>query len=480
MAVGQRIATSEISKKSKDYDDMMNYWQLVSDLVGGLNTMKAKTVEYLPKMPAEGDANYSFRLQIAKFTNVYRDIVETLSSKPFEIPIVVDEANTQLTDWCEDVDGSGNDLTTFAMDMFFNGINAAIDWIFVDYVATDTTKVISVADAEKIGNRPYWTHCLATNAWDVRTRVVAGKEQLFYFKMFEPGMPNHIRIMEIRESGEAWFEVWREDKDKSEYVSINEGPITIGVVPMVPFTTGRRKGKSFRFYPMLRDAADLQLFLYRKENDLNFAEVMGCFPMISASGVTPDRNADETIKPLPVGPMAVLYAPQSGRDGTPGTYSLLEPAGSSFSQLSATIKTTVDQLRELGKMPLTAQTPGITVITSAIAGGKAKTAIGACALNAENALENALHLTCKWMATDQNPKVKINREFDDVDQSSETNKTMLTTMRKNGDLSQETYWEEMKEYGVLSDDFDAVQELERLSKEKPADEETDPTQQTIF
>ena len=111
------------------------------------------------------------------------------------------------------------------------------------------------------------------------------------------------------------------------------------------------------------------------------------------------------------------------------------------------------------------------MITSAIAAGKAKTAVGAWTMSLKDALENALVLTCKWLGIPPetyDPEVQIFMDFDEIgDQSGEISE--LRTARDKGDLSQITYWEEMKRRGVLSSEFTAEREKIRLLADVPVD-----------
>ena len=89
-----------------------------------------------------------------------------------------------------------------------------------------------------------------------------------------------------RNVADRWLR-WKETKDG--WVQAKEGLISIGVIPMVPFITGRRKGASWTFHPPMKAALEAQLELFIRQSALKFAETMACFPMLSANGVTPTR-----------------------------------------------------------------------------------------------------------------------------------------------------------------------------------------------
>ena len=95
-------------------------------------------------------------------------------------------------------------------------------------------------------------------------------------------------------------------------------------------------------------------------------------------------------KPLSVGPAKVLYAPPDGA-GNSGSWAYVEPSAQSLTFLAGDIKETKQDLRELGRQPLTA-TANVTVINSAMAASKAKSAVGAWAIGLKDALENAMEM----------------------------------------------------------------------------------------
>lgn len=484
-AVAAAGATQDegFAKRSSDSEAMLPYWNLTDDIVIGQDAIKARGEQYLPKFPLEVQSDYDFRLKLGKFTNVYRDIVEALAAKPFEEEVSLvkgdDDASIppDIETFIEDVDGSGNNLTVFAAQTFFNGINSAVDWIFVDYANTQNASIKTRADEKAAGIRPHWSHVLGRNVLDAKSQIINGVEQWSYIKIWEPGEPNHIRVMERVVSG-AQYAVYEERLDaitqKKIYVLIENGPISIGVIPMTPFMTGRRDGKRYFFYPAMRDAADLQIELYQSESDLKFAKKLTAYPMLAGNGVKPERDSAGKPLPIGIGPGRVVYAPPDG-NRSHGEFVFIEPNATSLNFLSGDIKDTISNLRELGRQPLTAQSGNLTVITTAVAAGKAKSAVSAWALNLKNCLENALVLTCMWMGigtADYEPEVNVYTEFDQF-ADTQQDLTAITAARAAGDISRETMWSEWKRRRVLSPEFDADAEKKRLLEEMPGDEELD-------
>jgi hypothetical protein len=239
------------------------------------------------------------------------------------------------------------------------------------------------------------------------------------------------------------------------------------VIPVVPFTTGRRDGRTYRYFPALTDAADLQVELYQSESGLKFARVLTAYPMLAGNGVKAQTNADGTVKRVVVGPNKVLYGGVDAA-GNAGSWGYIEPGSESLKFLQTDIDNTIKEMRELGRVPLSATSGNLTVVSTSVSANKSRSAVKAWAYSLKDALENAMVLTAKWMDSDYEPLVSVFTEFDDF--ISGKDYEVLIQMRAAGDISQLTLWEENKRRGLLSAEFDAEQEIARLLGETPVDE----------
>lgn len=472
------MTKKDLLKRSPDIETMVPYWDKVSDILDGEEAVKARGRKYLPKFPDEEETDFEFRLTVAKFTNIYRDVVEGLATKPFqdEIGLLGGEKRPQeLKDFAEDVDGFGSNLTTFAALTFFNAINYGIDWIFVDYPTVRNPENVTVAEAKQKNLKPFWVHILGKNVLEVQTRMEGSKQIITYFRCQEPGFgnePMHVREFVETDDGVEWtlYVKVKNDNGEDEFVVVDEGKLSINFIPIVPFITGRRDGKSFKVYPPMRDAADLQITLYQNESALEYIKVLACYPMLATDGTKAPVDAEGKPIKLRVGPNRVIYGVQKG-NGDGGTWQYVEPQANSLEFLQKNIDKTKNDLRELGRQPLTALSTQLTTVTTSIAAGKAKSAVTAWAYALKDALENALAITMKWMGIDYQPEINVYTGFDNVlDDGSDIEE--LGKARERGDISVETYWDELKRRKILSPEFDVEEERKRLLDDIPAD--TDP------
>lgn len=480
-------STSTPATTSTDYDWAKPKWDMVDAILGGTDAMRAAGEAYLPKPLNESETDYEYRRANAKFTNIYADVINTLSAKPFDQELTVEaEASEAFKAAAEDIDGRGNNLHVFASQVMFGGVNKGIDWILVDYPATRPN--LTLADQRRGGIRPYWVRIPAERMLAVYTATINGREEVVHARIREDETyrdgwletsVQRVRVFDrapvydeqntITGWGSAIYQVWQAKKSTrqrtgSQWEKIDEGPITIGVIPLARFIAGRRVEGSWRIMPPMQDVADLQVAHYRLENQLWYATEMAAFPMLAANGVQPPVDASGKVQAVPVGPKTVLYAPPFGDTGAHGEWTFIEPEASSLEFLAKYLEAIESQMREIGRQPLMGSA-GITVVAAAFASQKANSLLQAWALGLKDTLEQALVLTAKWLNEANAPSIAWNIDDLDVGLQGDDGSADLLEMRKNGDLSQETLWAEMRGRGKLSPDFDPDKERERLAEE---------------
>ncbi len=468
---------------SSDYDAMLPYWEMVETILDGADAMRKAGEKYLPRFPNETQENYDYRRKNAKFTNIFRDLVEGLASKPFakQVDFVEGSASERVKDLGEDIDGAGNHVHVFAGDVFFNGIASAIDWILVDH--TPVPQGATLADEKAMGARPYWVRIPAIRMLWVESAIIAGKEAFTYAVIYEPTKvregfeektKKRVRIL-IRDKQEdgsyapARYEVWEEASKGGTWVMIEHGPISIGVIALVPFLTGRRKEGSWQVLPPMKDAAFLQIEHFQQETNLKSAKELTAFPMLTGNGITPPIDENGNAVMAPIGPSVVLYAPPGTDGGQHGEWKFIEPTAASLKFLAEEVDKTEQQLRELGRQPLTAQTGNLTVVTTAFAAQKGNSAVQAWALNLKDCIEQALAFTCMWLKDPSEPEVSIYTDFD-VETDSIDGMRVVLDMNKEGLVSREATITEAKRRNILSPEYDEEKDLDLILADLPDDE----------
>lgn len=491
---------------SSDYNKMKCNWDKVDTIAGGVEAMRAAGERYLPKFSLEDDDDYKDRKSTTPFTNMYDDIVSSLCSKPFTREVQFedpDDVDEKYKEFYENVDGMGNNMHVFAEQTFRSGVDYAIDWIQVDYTKLPplpegrTTR--SRAEELQLGARPYWVHIPATSVIAVYGDMARGEYVLTHMRVLEPALvrDGYTEVVKTRvrqydrepvqaEDGQvdyapATWQLLEKEVDKQGKVTwnrIDEGVVDIKVIPCVPFVVGKRGGNGWFVRAPLAQLLDMQIDAFQQESNLRNAELLACFPMLSASGVAAPQQGNPgagqggmppgAAAPVKVrtGPRAVLWAPPNPGGGTPGSWNFIEPAATSMTHLEGRLDGTYQRMAEIGMQPLSESQQ--TVITSANVSVKANSALQAWALRLKDTLEQAMVFTALWLGDtkDDAPGVDVYTDFG-VDLQGEAELSTLTQAATADKpiISGETFRAELKRRNVLSNNFSEQEEQERLATE---------------
>lgn len=484
--------TEHLDKRSTDIAAMQPYWVQAETIMGGTKTMRAAGQAFLPKFANETAADYKLRVDTAPFENIFADIVSSLASRPFSKEVALKEATASkdIEAFIEDVDGAGNHIHRFAADLFDAGIQDAIGWVLVDHHSLPDNSTL--ADKRNLGARPYFVQIAARDMIAVYSDVIKGREAITHFRFCETvAQPDgfgektvsRIRVFDrepLRDDNDKiidyaapTFEVYEKtvsgtgDK-KTSWNLTDSGSFGLPEIPIVPFITGRRKGLSWEIIPPMQDAADLQIEHYQLGSDLKYAQKMTCFAMLAGNGIEPPVDSKGNPIIAPVGPKAVLYAPPNG-DGQSGEWKFIEPTTASLKFLAERLADMGEQIRELGRQPLTAGSGNITVIAAAFASQKANSAAQQWAFNLKDTLENALKFVAMWTKDTSTAEVIVHTDFD-VGSGGDKDMDTLGKARAAGDISRKTYLHELKRRGTLSAEFSEMKDEQELIEEVPSDE----------
>lgn len=508
---------------SSDYRAMAPYWKMVGTILHGVDALRSvlqiggtgavagpaipyaslsqlnayrrgragSMSPYLPQFPSERNDAYDMRRQNAPLANIYSDVSENLSSKPFSKTLELEESTADdLKKLAQNIDGQSNNLHVFSAEVFKAGIDKGIDWILVDF--NKVSRPLTLADERAMGTRPYWVRIPCEQMLAVYSDFINGQEVITHARIYEPRIERDgfneklvesVRIFNrepvvdeatgrvVNYLGATWelHELQGNPDTKltetQNWTLVDQGTITIGIIPLVAFKTGKREGSSWRVKPPLKDIAYMQIEEFQQESNLKTIKEYTAFPMLAGQGVSrPKDDAGKDLE-LEIGPRTVLFAPpnMSGAGTSAARWEFIEPSAQCLTFLQMDLEKLRTEMRDLGKQPLA--TANLTVVTTANVSMRAHNAVQAWALGLKDALEQAWIITCRWMGRNDEVVVRVHTDFG-VDFQAGTELATLQASRAAKDLSQETYWAELKRRGVLSDDFDEEEETKLLAKEQ--------------
>lgn len=471
--------------ESSDYQAMSHAWAMIEHIRAGAEAVRTEGTVYLPKYDGESENGYAARLASAPWRPEFTDALRSMVAKPFTSEVkLAGDPPPDIKAVSEDIDGQGNNLHVFAREVFESGVAAGLHGIYVTFPPADGVRTL--ADEKAAGLRPYWVSLRALDIVACYVRVVGGKTKIEHMRLredavvrngFEEEVIERVRVLELDDNGQPTSCLWEKRHGEKDWT---QGPVIklrgVTELPVVLFFTARREGH-YRVRPPLIDLAEMQMEIYRagarKEEVLTYAGS----PMLKGKGMSPPpeppepphgmkRWAKTGASPVVVGPKTVLYAPP-GLEGVPTDWDFIQPNAANITEIREDLSDTIDDFRRLALQPTTARSGVLTATGEAIQGAKAHSAIESWANKLKDALEQALVYTCQWLKLQPNVEVFVHTDFG-VDIDGGQDMAELLKARQAGEISRETYWDELRRRGKLGPQFDPEEEKQRLEQEVPA------------
>ncbi len=462
-------------------------WELISDIRAGVRAIKAKGEKYLPKYERESQSEYKRRLACTPWRPEFVDALRNLCSKPFTKEVTLQGAPSQrIKDIAEDVDGKGNSLNRFSSGVFTDGVADGLTAIYVTY--PDAEPAATQAEEKASGVRPYWVTIKADDILALYTKKVGERDVVTEARFkecevkaegFAETASERVRWIRMDEGGKPIWTLFEKKVDTSGNVTwppVGNGALTISEIPISLFFTGERSG-NYRVKPPLSDLANMQIEIYwalsREDEILTYAGS----PMLKAVGMSPPQPTqapvtvdgrqhlvEQPASEITVGPRTILFAPPAG-DGVQPDWDFIQPDAANIEAVSKSVQGKIEHFRRLALQPQTPSSGTVTATSAAIDAAKAHSAVEAWAGGLKDALEQAFVYTAMWLKEDAKTEVSVHTDFG-VDLESADEFSNLISMKKNGDLSQRTLWQEGQRRGILGPQFDIDKEPEEIAKDQ--------------
>ena len=369
----------------------------------------------------------------------------------------------------DDIDGRGNGLTVFAREAFAQAIAKGMHGILVDYPTMQPTA--TKAEEQAVGARPYWVQIPAENIIALYTDVEGGREVITHVRIAETVIErdgyDEIKLERIRILEPGRWELWEKratiDKPSDpSWVKVDSGTLArsgeCNSVPLVLFFTGDRTGTQ-GVRPPLADLAHMQIELYRALSRQDEILTYAGSPMVVANGLAAP-SADNQIE---IGPKVILFAPAAG-EGIKTGWEFIQPSAANITEVRNHVTSVQEDMRRIGMQPMTEMPGNPSATGQSISAAKAHSAVKAWALMLNDCLEQAFTFTAEWMNLPDVIETEISTDFS-VQPYAQFPLAALAAARGTKDLSQKTYWEGLRRFDVLSQDFDPEAEIRLLQTE---------------
>ncbi|WP_372922878.1 DUF4055 domain-containing protein [Roseovarius sp.] len=455
-----------VAKRSPASEAMIEATAGPRALMGGTRAMRQAGKRFLPKFEAEGQEAYEARKDSSWLFNGFRKTVRDMTGRVFDKPVEIAEgAPAQVMEWSENIDLAGNDLSTFARQVFEDGMSGpGISYIMVDAPARPET--VTRAQAQAMNLRPYLVHLRAEDVLGWQTRVINNVTTLTQLRILETVKKSdpkdefteievdQVRVLDRLDNG-VQVRVYR--KDKADQWKLTEEPTTTGLteITVAPFYANR--AGFFSGEPMLDDLADINIAHWQSQSDqrniLHFARV----PILHASG----RNEDEPKLAISAGTAVTSSDPQA-------KLQWVEHSGAAIGAGRQDLKDLEFQMETFGLQLLVAREGAQSATGEAL---DAKKETSTLAMTADQ-LQDALEMALMWMAEygglgEPSISVTVNKDFGVSMMTAQELGVMLQAVN-SGNLSRETFLGEMARRGMVRADLDIDAERDRLSDAPPS------------
>jgi hypothetical protein len=450
-------ASAATSEDRVDYVSVLNRRQqptvdLVRDLYGGTETMRAAGEKYLPKHPAEEDQDYRRRLARAKLFNAVRRTAQAYVGMVFRrMPVLGEGVTPDFEVAAENIDLQGRALGVFARDVFLHAILDGHTFIYVDAPQVNDPRQVegSLADVRRSGRRPFWRHILKQDVinaqWDFEEgRPVLNRVVIRESETERLGTYGEREVDRYRELVPGEVLVWRREGRGFQLES--RSPTSINFVPLVPVYTNRTG--FLESEPPLVDLAHENVEHWQVRSDHRYALGFASVPLPCFIG--------QKKKDIEWGANRAIFLPNPEAKAQ-----ILESSGAGLAHSRQELQDIKQNMSALGLANLVRdRSVQKTAEEDRNERAESHSNLQAMALGLRDALEESMLVHARYTTPSATTggSIEVNKDFETLAMSPQWGRVLLD-MVTTGKLREETMWQALIAGEVLPETFDP--EVER-------------------
>ena len=455
------------SVETPEYKRMQWAWFKINSVLAGTEAMR-QAKDLAPQHAGEDDEVYEERLRGTVLENFLSITLETMANRLFRKPVSVGEdVPPQLVEMFKDVDGDGSTLQVFLHDWFQDAFRAGFSYTLTDMPAIREEDKEKRTKADDIAERrwPKWRIIPAENMIEARMAEANGRRVCVMARFWEKYKvyTNDFIVEEkdrVRVLYPGRWETWIDENAdqpgrKPKWVINASGTMDTTEVMIEPFYAGKKLGDG-ECKPSLEDLADLNIRYWQSSSDQTSILTVARFPIMACSGVTQEKGRSLVV----VGPRRIL----STRDPQ-GKYYYVEHSGNAIASGTADLDRLAERMGAYGAFFLKKDIVGRTAFANNADNSQMMSPLKNMALRFQDAVACLLDMTAKWLDLKEGGHVQIDLSDTEVDVKGPL-LTSLKDARTRGDLSQQTFLEEMIRIKALSPDINVAQEIALTKKER--------------
>ncbi|WP_242031532.1 DUF4055 domain-containing protein [Pseudomonas fluorescens] len=410
--------------------------------------------KFLPQWPKEESDIYQARLNASTLLPALSETVQNMTGRVFADPIkFTEDVPKPIQEMAEDFDLQGNNLQVWAQSLFSIGLSHAICHVLVDYPQADGLK--TKADEKSAGVRPYAVIIKPGQVLGWRSANKGGEQVLTQFRYMESvevddgefGTKSVPQIRVLVPGAWATYVEVDDGNGKKTWQKNAEGLTSLDVIPLTTFYT-KRTGFMTATPPLL-ELANMNIKHWQSQSDQDNILHVARVPMLAVIGLDEGDS-------ITVGAGAATRLPKDC------DMKWVEHTGKSIEAGRQSLMDLVDDMRLAGAKLLQKEKQTLKTATQAEdEAAQELSPLQTMAGQFEDALDQILQYFALWMKLPEGGHVQVNGNFD-IDFSPEMTMPFLLNMNINGVLSDQSLFAEVQRRGMLSEDLDWEEELEKI------------------
>ena len=458
-----------------EWDVMMKATALSRTLLAGRSAMIEAGTDYLPRFPKEtpqdGRDPYQDRLNSTFLHPGYARALRNHSARVHSEPIkIADDVPDTAREWLEDIDGRGNSLDAWAPSVFLAAEADGVTHILVDSdpLPPDATG----ADAQDAGIRPFFVHVPAERLIGWQYDWIGSRLELTQLRIVESHRQQKegseyqsVTLKRIRVITPTAWQIWQQTaEDSATYLPLppeegGEGTMP-GFIPLVTVSfnpTGPMTGS-----PFLQDLAEKNLQHWQCDSDyqnhLKFAQL----PMFTGNGIPKGHE------PTAVGSSIAWFF-----EAADSTVQTVEFSGSAAATGKANVDGILDEMRELGLLPVLTKWAGAPTATEeSLKAAQAQSDLQALSIKWGARLNEALRLAGLWQNVEIPPNaLEPVRDFYSLinqDEIASLGRELQRLEELKTSATRSLLLDALKRHDLLPDETDAEEVEQEISDELAA------------
>ena len=418
------------------YDIMTPIYQRNAELYDGGDSVDGKVAakKYLTQHPYEKDKQYGIRIARAAYRNLAAPTVDLFSSSITDgIERVGIDDNPAFSSMSHNCDRGGNPPDVFFKNVVTRSAAVGAEFVLVDMPQAHG-QATTQAEAAALGLIPYFVRIPAVDVicWDYA----------------EDGTLDWAVTQSVRKESSGPFTpfadvvsvtLWAKNEWRrytshggGSFEPDGEGPLFIGMVPLVPFLYEQDTPMTGR--SVIDDVARLIIRVFNQDSELDKMLFDAALPLLAAFGLTEEDEEALT--------RATSSLWRFGDKEARLEY--VEPSGASFNAKRQQIQDDIESIREISlRQTKTRGAQAESAEAKRLDAVQISSQLADFARSAAASERRCWEIAGKYLGVDQSKldaiSIKYNETFDPDSLREKLTGTYME-LRGNGDISRETLW----------------------------------------